>query len=247
MALGIGCAVVLMPVSSEAGLFTKIKDGVKSVGKGIGRGVRNTFEKVDEFVENVGDNDRASAPQYQPAAQPSAPAAQPYRPPAYQPAPVPPPPPPARDERPVPVPGRDYFGSSAAPAATTESAPQQPWISDAEARQAAVTAEMQRLLDSPDSDVSAGVRPSAPVSDFADPLPSDPAPDVAGSEVEAWTPDLSGPPATAAPKPPVAIAVPGRRGIVFSPFASGQMVDVAGLAPGTLVKDPYSEREFRVP
>ena len=50
--------------------------------------------------------------------------------------------------------------------------------------------------------------------------------------------------------PPVAKAVPGQPGFVFSPY-NNQIVDLTGIAPGTLVADPqYPEAEkkhFRAP
>jgi len=47
---------------------------------------------------------------------------------------------------------------------------------------------------------------------------------------------------------PTAKAVPGKSGYVFSPFdASGRYVDVSGYAPGTKVKDPWTDKIFIVP
>jgi len=47
---------------------------------------------------------------------------------------------------------------------------------------------------------------------------------------------------------PVAKPVPGRPGLVFSPFnASGGYIDVSGYAPGSKVKDPDSKQIFIVP
>src|SRR5579885_3407052 len=47
---------------------------------------------------------------------------------------------------------------------------------------------------------------------------------------------------------PVAKAVPGKPGYVFSPFdASGRYVDVSGYQPGTKVKDPWTNKIFTVP
>ena len=54
----------------------------------------------------------------------------------------------------------------------------------------------------------------------------------------------------AAPDPdlPFGIAVPGRPGYVYSPYADrSHMVDVTGLAAGMEVKCPYSGKIFRVP
>jgi len=47
---------------------------------------------------------------------------------------------------------------------------------------------------------------------------------------------------------PTAKAVPDKPGYVFSPFdASGRYVDVSGYAPGTKVKDPWTDKIFVVP
>ena len=51
------------------------------------------------------------------------------------------------------------------------------------------------------------------------------------------------------PEYPVAIAVPGKPGLVFNPHTNG-IVDVRGVNPGTLVKDPQDPDQshmFRVP
>jgi len=46
---------------------------------------------------------------------------------------------------------------------------------------------------------------------------------------------------------PTAKAVPEKPGYVFSPFASERYVDVSGYAPGTKVKDPWTDKIFIVP
>jgi hypothetical protein len=46
---------------------------------------------------------------------------------------------------------------------------------------------------------------------------------------------------------PTAKAVPEKAGYVFSPFASDRYVDVSGYAPGTKVKDPWTDKIFIVP
>lgn len=47
---------------------------------------------------------------------------------------------------------------------------------------------------------------------------------------------------------PYGIPIPGRPGMVNSPFAQKQqLVDVTGMAVGEAVKDPYSGKLFRVP
>ena len=51
-----------------------------------------------------------------------------------------------------------------------------------------------------------------------------------------------------APQFPVAKAVPGKPGYVFSPYdPNGGYVDVSGYPSGSKVKDPYSQKIFLVP
>jgi hypothetical protein len=46
---------------------------------------------------------------------------------------------------------------------------------------------------------------------------------------------------------PYGIPVPGKPHLVESPFSPGKYVDVEGFAPGTEVKDPYTQKIFLVP
>jgi len=47
---------------------------------------------------------------------------------------------------------------------------------------------------------------------------------------------------------PYGIPVPGRKGMVASPYLpEGNYVDVSAFAPGSAVKDPYTGKIFRVP
>jgi hypothetical protein len=46
---------------------------------------------------------------------------------------------------------------------------------------------------------------------------------------------------------PTGKPVPGKPGYVFSPFTSERYVDVSGFAPGTKVKDPWTDKIFIVP
>jgi hypothetical protein len=48
---------------------------------------------------------------------------------------------------------------------------------------------------------------------------------------------------------PYGIPVPGRKGMVTSPYVpeGGKYVDVTGFASGSIVKDPYTEKFFLVP
>jgi uncharacterized membrane protein len=61
-------------------------------------------------------------------------------------------------------------------------------------------------------------------------------------------------PASAAPEEkakgdmPYGIPVPGRKGMVTSPYLpEGSYIDVSAFAPGSAVKDPYTGKIFRVP
>lgn len=47
---------------------------------------------------------------------------------------------------------------------------------------------------------------------------------------------------------PYGIPVPGRKGMVTSPYVpEGNYIDVSGFAPGSAVKDPYTGKIFLVP
>jgi hypothetical protein len=46
---------------------------------------------------------------------------------------------------------------------------------------------------------------------------------------------------------PVARAVPGKPGYVYSPYDSSKYVDVTGYTSGSKVKDPYVQKIFIVP
>jgi len=47
--------------------------------------------------------------------------------------------------------------------------------------------------------------------------------------------------------PPYGIPVPGRPGLVWSPYTRDKYIDVEGFPPGTEVKDPYTGKTFLVP
>ncbi len=61
------------------------------------------------------------------------------------------------------------------------------------------------------------------------------------------------PPQSAAPTKvakgdyPYGIPVPNKPHLVESPYSPGKYVDVEGFAPGTEVKDPYTQKIFLVP
>jgi hypothetical protein len=48
---------------------------------------------------------------------------------------------------------------------------------------------------------------------------------------------------------PYGVPVPGRKGMVTSPYTpeEGKYVDVTGFASGSVVKDPYTGKFFLVP
>jgi hypothetical protein len=46
---------------------------------------------------------------------------------------------------------------------------------------------------------------------------------------------------------PYAVPVAGKPGFVRSPYSPDKMTDVRGYAPGTEVKDPYTQKIFLVP
>jgi len=74
--------------------------------------------------------------------------------------------------------------------------------------------------------------------------PTDPA---AVDTAAASTPTT--PSTTEAPKGdyPYGVPVPGKPGFVRSPYSPDKMTDVRGYAPGTEVKDPYTQKIFLVP
>ena len=56
------------------------------------------------------------------------------------------------------------------------------------------------------------------------------------------------PPEKAKGDMPYGIPVPGRKGMVISPYLpEGNYIDVSGFAPGSAVKDPYTRKIFLVP
>ncbi|MGI8603031.1 MAG: hypothetical protein ACR2OZ_08525 [Verrucomicrobiales bacterium] len=46
---------------------------------------------------------------------------------------------------------------------------------------------------------------------------------------------------------PFGVPVPGKDGLVYSPYFSGGYVDVKGMPPGSKARCPYSKKVFRVP
>jgi hypothetical protein len=71
-----------------------------------------------------------------------------------------------------------------------------------------------------------------------------------GQSQIATQPSPSPSPRAASTKPqfPVAQAVPGKPGLVYSPFnPNGALIDVSGYPPGSKVKDPDTQKIFVVP
>lgn len=58
------------------------------------------------------------------------------------------------------------------------------------------------------------------------------------------TPDPTPPPSS---DKPFGTPVPGKQGMVYSPYSQDGYVDVKGIPPGTEVKCPYTNKIFRVP
>jgi hypothetical protein len=89
-------------------------------------------------------------------------------------------------------------------------------------------------------------------SNAAAPQPSAPEETPQAAKAEKSTSGML--PASAAPVEkakedmPYGIPVPGRKGMVTSPYLpEGNYIDVSAFAPGSAVKDPYTGKLFRVP
>lgn len=86
------------------------------------------------------------------------------------------------------------------------------------------------------------------------PFPQDPSAQPPPGPPQTDVPPTDAPPApTAVPTQaakgdyPYAVPVPGKPGFVRSPYSPDKMTDVRGYAPGTEVKDPYTQKIFLVP
>ncbi len=64
---------------------------------------------------------------------------------------------------------------------------------------------------------------------------------------DAVPPAPTAPATTAKGDYPYGVPVPGKPGFVRSPYSPDKMTDVRGYAPGTEVKDPYTQKIFLVP
>jgi hypothetical protein len=95
--------------------------------------------------------------------------------------------------------------------------------------------------DSPRTPPNTGLNPTAP------PPPTPPATAAATTPPPPPTPPAP-PPTQKKDDYPYGIPVPGKEGLVYSPYdQKAGYVDVRGLKPGSLVEDPYSKKYFRVP
>jgi hypothetical protein len=85
---------------------------------------------------------------------------------------------------------------------------------------------------------------TAPENPTAPPAPATPPP--AKTQAGNATPPV--PPPPSGNQYPYAKPVPGKKGFVYSPFDEKQSeIDVRDYAPGTKVRDPYTNRIFLVP
>jgi hypothetical protein len=85
-----------------------------------------------------------------------------------------------------------------------------------------------------------------PFSENGNTAPTAPAPQPDAQDSSAATAPTA-PSTTAKGDYPYGVPVPGKPGFVRSPYSPDKMTDVRGYAPGTEVKDPYTQKIFLVP
>jgi hypothetical protein len=116
--------------------------------------------------------------------------------------------------------------------------------------------DQRKPRESQSSETTTNERPSA--SEAADAGGGQPAESGQTTEAPPRTvepPETTGPePAVAETKPkpaaddtPYATPVPGKEGMVYSPFHNGGYVDVSGIPSGQKMRCPYTKKVFRVP
>lgn len=105
---------------------------------------------------------------------------------------------------------------------------------------------LNRLEPTPTPAPPTTFEPAKPATVEAPPAPAPtPAPAAASTPPPPREPSVAAKPKTDIP---YGTRVAGRPGFVYSPFANKtQLVDVAGTAPGVVVKCPYTQKMFRVP
>lgn len=121
--------------------------------------------------------------------------------------------------------------------------------------------DVEPIPDSPEStppptpqlkDQAPSPKPTAPTPKTTTPerLIPPPTPPVGGKPVPVPTPNTDTPPApTPISKYKTAVAIPGKPGFVFNPWTNLE-VDVRGVPPGSLVRDPKdanTDHKFRIP
>ena len=95
-------------------------------------------------------------------------------------------------------------------------------------------------------------RPPSRESNVPEPTPGPPQeaskPPKEEPSIPAVLPALAAPPGKAKGDMPYGIPVPGRKGLIMSPYLpEGNYIDVRAFAPGSAVKDPYTGKIFLVP
>ena len=89
--------------------------------------------------------------------------------------------------------------------------------------------------------------PAEPQPFPQDGIPPGPAPTIPEPSTEVPSAPAPAAPPTAKGDYPYGVPVPGKPGFVRSPYSPDKMTDVRGYAPGTEVKDPYTQKIFLVP
>jgi hypothetical protein len=89
--------------------------------------------------------------------------------------------------------------------------------------------------------------PQQPFDETAQAPPTTTTPPVDTAPTEPTSAPAPTAPPTAKGDYPYGVPVPGKPGFVRSPYSPDKMTDVRGYAPGTEVKDPYTQKIFLVP